>query len=336
MHRFVVLAALLLCATAAAPSHVLTADYLGTPYGSTSVAPSRAAAYLTWAQVSVPNADAVSRTGIKTQYYIDPGLTIANRGDQMYTADESTFAHDCSGNRVTAPYRDLTQNLMAIEQASMRRVFKRWVDRVTSVAHYDALFEDDANPPAEFSRFGTLPCGYSDDAWLRALVRLNEAARIPVIINGLNASKRPLPSGLLKVASSSNTLGLNYESCYSSTTQPRMPGTIWQSMENSELAVTATGKMFECMARNATPAASSNVERMYVYASFLLSYDPGTSVLWEQFETPSRFHVEPESQLVALDPLSPSPREVSGLLTPSGAYARQYRRCYIAGRFAGA
>ena len=220
--------------------------------------------------------------------------------------------------------------------ASMRRVFKRWVDRVTSDAHYDALFEDDANPPAEFSRFGTLPCGYSDDAWLRALDRLNEAARIPVIINGLNASKRPLPSGLLKAASSSNTLGLNYESCYSSTTQPRMPGAIWQSMENSELAVTATGKMFECMARNTTPSLSANAERIYVYASFLLSYDPGTSVLWEQYETPSRFHVEPESQLVALDPLSPSPHDVSGLLTPSGAYARQYRRCYIAGRFAGA
>ncbi|HKE36877.1 MAG TPA: hypothetical protein VKB39_05575, partial [Candidatus Baltobacteraceae bacterium] len=96
------------------PRHVLTADYLAAPYGSTTVTPEQAAPYLSWAQVSVPNANAVAGAGIKTQYYIDPTLTIANRGQQMYTSDESTFAHDCLGRRVTIPYRDLTENVMAL------------------------------------------------------------------------------------------------------------------------------------------------------------------------------------------------------------------------------
>lgn len=335
MHRCVALL-LVLCSLGAVPRHVLTADYLGAPYGSTSVAPAQAAAYLTWAQVSVPNANAVAAAGIKTQYYIDPGLTIANRGDQMYTADETTFAHDCLGRRITIPYRELTQNVMAVEQPSTQAVFERWVRRITGAVHYDALFEDDANPPSEYLQFRQMPCKYNDDTWLRGIDALNHRSPIPVIINGLNASKRPLPSALVRLVSSDKTLGLNYESCYSSATQPKMPGTIWQAMENSELQVTRAGKMFECMARNGSPAAASIDERIFVYASFLLSYDPATSVLWEQFATPSKLRVEPESQLVALDPVAGAPADIGGLLANGGTYARQYRRCYLGGRLVGA
>lgn len=335
MHRNVALL-LALFLVGAAPRHVLTADYLGSPYGSTAVTPTQAAPYLTWAQVAVPAANATAAAGIRTQYYIDPSLTIANRGDQMYTPDESTFAHDCLGRRVTIPYRNLTENVMAIDQPSMQAVFARWVKRVTSVVHYDALFEDDATPPSEYLQFRVMPCKYSDETWLGGLDALNQRSPIPVIINGLNATKRPAPSALVRMAMSSKTLGLNYESCYSTSTQPKMPDTIWQAMENSELRVTAAGKMFECMARNTSPATAAIPERIFVYASFLLSYDPMTSVLWDEFETPSKMHVEPETGLVALDPLSSAPAEIDGLRTKGGAYAREYRSCYLGGTPVGA
>jgi len=319
------------------PRHVLTADYLAAPYGSTTVTPEQAAPYLSWAQVSVPNANAVAGAGIKTQYYIDPTLTIANRGQQMYTSDESTFAHDCLGRRVTIPYRDLTENVMALEQPSTRAVFARSVKRITTAVHYDALFEDDGTPPSEYLEFRLLPCKYSDDDWLNAIDQLNQASTVPVIVNGLNASKRPLPSGLIRlVSSNSKTLGLNYESCYSSITQPKMPDKIWQAMENSELRVTSAGKMFECMARDTSAAASSIPERIYVYASFLLSYDPATSVIWDEFDTPSKMRVEPESGLVALDPVTAAPADIGGLRTSNGTYARQYRKCYLGGTLVGA
>ncbi len=324
-----------LARAATTPQHVLTADFFGPPYGSTTIAPSEAAPYLTWAQVGIRDATAVAASGIKTQYYIDPGLTIANRGDQMYTSDETTFAHDCFGGRISVPYDSLTEYLMAVEQPSMRAVFARWVDRITSVAHYDALFEDDGNPPSEYLRFRPMPCGYSDAGWLRALDSLNHASPIPVIINGLNASKRPLPSALIGLLSSDKTLGLNYESCYSSATQRKMTGTIWEAMENSELLVAAARKLFQCTARDGAAATASTDQRLFVYASFLLSYDPATSVIWEDYATPSKFRVEPESELVALEPLGITPSDVSGLQVVGGTYARRFRRCYIRGQFVG-
>jgi hypothetical protein len=317
------------------PQHVLTADYLGAPYGSTRVTPAQAAPYLTWAQVTVRDANAVSAAGIKTQYYIDPALTIADRGDQLYTADETTFAHDCAGNRVTIPYHSLTEDLMALEQPSMRAVFRHWVTRVTSVAHFDALFEDDADLPSEYVRFRPLPCNYGDAQWLRALDGLNRVSPIPVILSGLNASRRPAPSGIVALLSSGATLGENYEHCYSSDGQPKMTGTLWQAIENSEIRVTAAHKTFECMARDGADAAASVDARTYLYASFLLTYDPVTSVIWEEYATPSRFRVEPESGLVALSPLERSPADVGELRVNGGAYARRFARCYLGGRFAG-
>lgn len=338
----VIAVALIPCHTPAAQSpmgqrHVLTADYLGSPYGSTTVTPSQAAPFLSWAQVTVRMANAVSQAGIKTQYYVDPVLSVANRGDQMYTSDETTFAHDCVGNRVSVPYDSLSEYLMAVEQPSMQNVFGRWVSRVTSVAHFDALFEDDADLPSEYFRFRAMPCKYEDNAWLKALDELNHHSSIPVIVSGLNASRRPEPSGAVQLLSSDKTLGENFEHCYANdAAHPKTTGDVWKATENSELRVTAAGKLFECMARDQTSAASAVDARIYLYASFLLSYDPSTSVMWEEYGTPSRFRVEPETELVALSPIKRAPSAVSGLGEPGGTYVRQFARCYVAGSFVGA
>lgn len=317
--------------------HVMTGDYFGAPYGSTSVSPAQAAPHLTWAQVSVRIADAVAAAGIKTQSYIDPSLTVANRGDQLYTPDESTFAHDCLNNRIAIPYDAVTEYVMALDQPSMQAVFERWLRRITSVAHFDAVFEDDDDLPSEYLHFRSLPCRYDDNAWIQSLDALNQHSPVPLIISGLDAAYRPKASPIIRLASSNKTLGFNFEHCYSNdAAHPKTTGTIWQATENSELQVTATGKLFTCMARDQTAAESAIDARTYLYASFLLSYDPATSIIWEEFQTPSHFRVEPESQLVALSPVVRAPSDISGLQTPGGTYARQYARCYIAGAYVGA
>lgn len=325
-----------IAANSTVPRHVLTADYFGAPYGSTSVSAARAAAFLTWAQVSVREADATAAAGIRTQYYVDAALSIANRGDQLYTSDESTFAHDCTGSRIAIPYDGLTEYLMDLNAPSMRDVFRRWITRVTSAVHFDALWLDDADLPSEYLRFRAMPCGYDDGRWITAMDQFDRYSPVPVILSGLNASKRPQPSGIVALLSSDRTLGENYEHCYSSTNQQKVTGTVWQATENSELRVSAARKLFECMARNGAPASESIDARVYLYASFLLTYDPATSVIWEEYATPSRFRVEPESELVALSPLRAAPNDISGLQTSRGAYVREFARCYIAGTLAGA
>ena len=318
-------------------THVMTADYLGAPYGTTSIAWSAATPYLTWAQVSTSNANAVSAAGIKTQYYIDPNREVS--GDPLYNADETTFAHDCNGNRVSDTYNGtLTQYVMDPSSASMQTLFATYIARIAAYAHYDALYEDDAGPLsgyAPYTPFTAMPCNYSDSAWLSNGLVLNNVPPIPVIYNGLSALNGHSPSLGLGLLASTNTIGANYEHCYSDNAQPKMNGWNWQAIEDSEIDVVAAHKLFECQLRNSGAASSSTDARIYAYASFLLTYDPATSIYWSEFATTSGLHVFPEAQLVATNPKVAAPGDISGLLQNGGAYGREFGACYIAGNFVG-
>ncbi|HEY1975357.1 MAG TPA: putative glycoside hydrolase [Candidatus Baltobacteraceae bacterium] len=314
-----------------AQKHVLTGDYLGAPYGTTAVAWSAAAPYLNWAQVNSQNATAISAAGIKTQAYSDPNTT-SNAGDNLFTSDESTFAHDCSGNRISYPYDNVTMYQMNVGSASMQTLFANSVAHTQALGHFDAVFEDNAGPLVGQN---VLPCNYSDAQWLQYGLALNQVSPAPVIFNGLsnlNGHDVSLSLGLL---SSSNTMGGNFEHCYSDTATPKMGGWLWQATENTEIDVAARNKLFECMLRNATAASSSTDARTYALASFLLTYNPATSILWEEFATPSGLHVEPESQLVLLEPKVAAPASVASLQQTGGTYGREYGQCFYAGKFVG-
>jgi hypothetical protein len=82
-----------------------------------------------------------------------------------------------------------------------------------------------------------------------------------------------------------------------------------------------------------SPAAID--QRGFIDASFLLTFDPEQSVLAEAVDTPSGVPVEPEMEIVPREPVVPTPSSIDALRTPSGAYAREYRACYIAGKLAG-
>jgi hypothetical protein len=102
-------------------------------------------------------------------------------------------------------------------------------------------------------------------------------------------------------------------------------------MENTEIGMQQTGKLFVCHGTDFVDARSSMAIRTYYYASMLLTYDPNTTIANTEFLTPSGVTVMPEVQLVPLSPLVATPTTIDGLIQSSGVYGREYGDCYLAG-----
>lgn len=325
--------------TSSSQTHILTADYLGAQSKFTWTA---AAPYLTWASTDVSDSAAVHAAGIKTMVYVNPNRTIPD--DELYDiASTGDFAHACSGSRITA---DLYANdaasaeyVMNIEAASMQELFAKYVKSLGGT--FDAVYEDDAGPLTDYSvyhPFSALPCGYTNAAWIAGGEALDNASPIPVIFSGLGGSVvsgTPPVSPSVALLASTNTIGANMEGCYASPDSAKLDGWYWTIIENTELVVTEKNKLFECMNDYAGAAASNTDSRLFAFASFLLTYNPQTSILWETYATTSALHVMPESGLVATDPKVTTPASIAGLLQSGGTYAREYEKCYLRGSYVG-
>jgi hypothetical protein len=318
-------------------THVQTMDYLGGVNGTRAITWAAAAPYLTWAETSAADSVAIHGAGIKTMFYIDANRTEA--GDALNTTDETTYAHDCNNARVTDMYNgSVTQYVMNPASPSMQALFAADVASVAALGTFDAIFEDDAGALSAYSTyapFSAMPCNYSDAAWIAGGLALDAAPPIPVLFNGLSGLAGHGISMSTALLSGANVLGGDYEGCYSAGNQLKMGGWLWSTIEDSELYTVSQGKAFECLQIDENTASTQTDARLYAYASFLLSYDPSRDVLWELGGTPSGFHVFPESSLVALQPKTPEPTDVSSLLLTGGAYGREYGACYIRGAFVG-
>lgn len=323
--------------------HLITADYVAMGLGATlgSISATTMAPYLSWAQVDLADANAVHDAGIKTQYYVDPNRESV--GDPLMPTQESSYAHDCSGNRVTTTYGSLLRYVTDPTSASEQSQFATYVQQIASQAHFDAVFDDDTEPLGSYGTYSpSLPCNYSDSRWLSGLSQLVAASSVPVIVNDLNALNGESVSLVMQLVQSSAWAG-SYEECYSNTSQPKEDNWEWQAVENSEIQVNALGKPFQCLGRWPGDASANTDSRTYALASFMLTYDPSKDIFWEEYATPSNFHVMPESQLVAMDPLVSTPSTILGLEKTGGSYsstygvfAREYAHCYYAGTYVGA
>jgi hypothetical protein len=303
--------------------HVLTADYYGDPSGTT-LSPALVAPWVTWVETSFADNPGVRAVGIKAMYYTNPNREAP--GDPLYTNDESTFAHTCSGSRI-GPIT-YGQYLMDPGSSDLRQLWKNFIaSRTTSTVQWDAIFEDDAN---DIYGAPELPCNYTASAWLAASQGENTyQAPYPIIYNGLQIANE------MGLNVSTNVIGGMEEGCYGGLGYPEMWGNYWIHSANIELGMAHQGKLFFCYDHDTTAAASAIAGRLYVYASFLITYTPSSSILWEIYSTPSNFHVQPESTLVALDPLVAQPSDVSALQLSSNVYGREYGACYIAGAYVG-
>ena len=311
----------------AAPAHVQTADYWGGYAGTHKVPALTASRALTWAETNPKDSLTLSRLGVQPILYSNPNRL--EPGDTMYLDADAIYAHTCDGARVT------THDAVHLTNPDAPPLVNDWKSYVRSHiadGKYAAVLEDEAVGTAYSAQ---QPCGYTLPKWIASETRLQRELGFPVIYNAL--SDMPSHSIAAEIALNSTAIGGMMEQCYAqSAPDTRSSGWRWAATENTELQMARAKKYFFCYGNDLTPADQAQDSRRFVYASFLLTYDPSSSVLWEYYGTPSGGHVMPESQLVALDPLVKTVRSVDDLRTPGGIYTREYRRCFIAGRPAGA
>lgn len=321
------LAFLLSCLlVAAVPAHVQTADYWGGYSGTKTVPAPQAARALNWVETDAVGAAQITPYGVKTIMYGNPNRIIAHRA--MWTDADDAFAHTCGGQRARGGASYSEQYLTNPRSQTVLHLWKNNVERHSIGGHFDAIFNDDA--------VGALyaldqPCNYDFDNWIRAENDLQRALGWPVIYNGLNDYYN---GGVAReIVLNASAIGGMMEECYATLREDhRVNGWRWIATENTEIRMAEANKYFFCYGRDLTPADQAYDSRLYTYASFLLTYDPRTSVLWQYYKTPSGGHVMPESQVVALDPVRRTARTIDDLKTSSGVYVRAYKRCFLAGR----
>lgn len=315
---------------AAAPRHVMTADYWGGYSGTHNLPAQEAARWLSLAEVDPADSGMMSGLGVKTMLYTNPNREMP--GDPMFTNEEDEFAHTCSGQRVRGESQYAARGLVLTNPGgrAMKRIWQRSVETHSENGHYDFIFADEASANAYAL---DEPCNFSFDSWLRDENSLFASLGQPVIYNGLNDFYN---RGIAReIALNKTAAGGMMEECYAKLGGDHRVGDwMWWTTEATELRMAQARKYFICYGRDLTPADQAYDGRMYAYASFLLSYDPRTTILWEYYKTPSGGHVMPESQIVAWNPEKRVSRVVD-LREAGGAYVRRYRDCYIAGRRVG-
>jgi hypothetical protein len=316
-----------------AQTHAITEqDYTGLQDPSFTWA--QIAPYVDWSVVSSGDNANAQAAGIKTIIYTDPFRVDSSMPE--YSNDESEFAHDCSGNRVTINGRQLTTYLTDPASSVLEGL---WIKHVTDYnqgghAQYNVVFEDSS----VVHNVSAMPCGYSQPVWISEQNAMNIGMNYPIIFNGLG----DLTNGLNQVSPAiellPTTAGGMMEGCYSNMDGPDpMPRlTVWHTYEDTEIQVLAAHKLFVCRGLDTAPDTTSQPERIYMYASFLLTYDPALAIFSPKFTPVSNgFWIQPENQLVALDPVVVQPSSIDQLGEGTNVYGRQYKNCYYAGQWIG-
>jgi hypothetical protein len=156
------------------------------------------------------------------------------------------------------------------------------------------------------------------------------AAGQPVIVNSLSTSLANVQT-YANYVNGTNVIGGEWEECFMNNT--------WAGEEQSQIDVIANlkragkapGAGFWCYLDNTNADGATAIpQRLFSYASFLLTYDPNYSVFQESFTTPSTFQVFPETGFVPLQPAS-APSSYTSLQIAGGAYVQTYGACYYRG-----
>jgi hypothetical protein len=283
--------------------------------------------YISWTMTHPTLTGAISALGIKTILYTNPNRLYTT--DPLYTSDESTFAHTCAGSRIADS--DGT-TLMDPASTNLSALWKSEITSLQLLGHVDAFEADDAD---DVYGAHALPCGYTGASWLSSSIAEDASVGAPIVYNNLGLFGRDQVSP--GIGLNASAIGGLMENCYSEWGTPPLLGDgYWRSIENTEIQMAAQHKYLFCYAMSNTAGASAIGRRLYVYASFLLSYDVNTSVLFEDYVTnPSAFWVYPESGLVALNPLVSPPATIAALQVSPNVYARQYASCYLRGSYVG-
>ena len=303
--------------------HVLTGDYFAFT-GAPSVSYSSAGTVLSWAETSPYYGSAISAAGIKTMEYIAPFEQAST--DPLYSSDNSTFAHDCSGNKIPVPYQSGAY-VMNPGSSDLETDMNNWQNKEEGIGHIDAFLYDNFDDTYGLTNLG---CNVSASTWYSENASFLSSSAHSVVYNGYGISV-----AAENLITNSKAAGAMLEECYSyvsgnGPTPPYQTGSDWTANENLEIAATNANKLFFCYNTPTSDASQSIQLRNFIYASFLIGFGPTSSVLWEYFSTPSTVHVFPETQLVPTNPLISSASSVTSYAKGS-LYVREYSTCYLNG-----
>lgn len=332
-------------ASGSVPTHVMTYQFFGVnsvPKGYPKIDPRTAAKWVTWAMSNAANSRGLAAAGMKVDFYTNPNR-IAPK-DKVASTDESEFAHDCSGKRIMVT-KGAERYLTDPGSASLLAAWKAYINEQMSAGKYDGVFEDTT---ASTGSLSGLPCNFNENDWITKHIGLDSAVGVPVMINGLGDGDLPhtgkkaqaqyeMSPAVKIVQNSKNVFGGAFEDCYASVRHAivkgsgKTAGSFWQQTENTEITIAGIHKIMVCNESADLDMASAIDPRTYAEASFLLTYGLDSTMIRQQFQTPSQFNLGPEVELVAMDPVASTPSTIDGLKTSTGAYGREYRSCYIAG-----
>jgi hypothetical protein len=152
-----------------------------------------------------------------------------------------------------------------------------------------------------------------------------------IFVNTLGAGT--YPDQQVPYAQASNVIGAMCEECYAAYNGSKVDyaigGTTWQHTEDAEIAMVSMHKIFWDYARAIGDPSAETGLRTFIYASFLLTYDPSYAMLQEAFQSATRFPVMPETGLVPMNPATTA-SSVSAY-AKGGVYMRDFADCYYRG-----
>jgi hypothetical protein len=179
------------------------------------------------------------------------------------------------------------------------------------------------------------PCNYDPNTWGQAFDNAISTVGEQFVSNSLAAADNSTQTFVNRLAAP-NIIGGLFEECFNDG--------LWTAEENSQLETIAllksegkaAGPGWWCYLDNTTADGATVIpQRLFAYASFLLTYDPNYSLFQESYSTtPSTFQVFPETGFVPLNPAS-TPANVTALKSSSGAYVQSYNACYYRGSLVG-
>jgi hypothetical protein len=278
---------------------------------------------------------AAQAAGIKTVMYSDPNRVY--KGMPEYSHDETTFAHDCSYNRITIKGTRLKTFLTQPSSSVLESLWQQHLADYNQGGHadYNAVFDD----TPLIRKVSALPCNYYQPVWLEMENLMNRRLDYPIVFNGLGHLANGPDQVSPAIALLNTSIGGMMEGCYSNYAgYPLQTLQVWKTLENTEIQVLAfPGKLFVCRGFDSTPDTLAQVQRLYMYGSFLLTYDPAHAIFSPKFTPVSNgFWIQPEQQLVALDPIAMTPSVIDQLSQGANVYGRQYKNCYYEGDWIGA
>lgn len=324
--------------------------------------------YLDYAMVGQSNADLqlagqIAAAGIGVVQYTNPNRQSQYGAPHFPDNLPSDYAHDCRKQRIyrtgygqftppPGPQPTPIDRATYLMDPHSAHLAASWAGEVTSFRAQSGVapvlvFEDTAD---SIDNMSARPCHFKAQEWTNATNQLDTTMTntvfaagqtVSIVYNGLGTPIHPGPTRTpAAFGLNATVVGGMAEDCYSrqpaSTPSEPDPEPMaahdsqWLDTEYLEMTMAAAQKMFVCNAASdhQPDADKRGALRLYVIASFLMTYDPNTSVIDELFLPASGFPVFPESQIVALDPLTPPPTQISDLLI-GGVYARQYASCYV-------